>query len=301
MKPRLWLRLFVLVCLLAFSGNPASASNDRSLQLHDTLTGRPVTTVIVNETESLALIDTAATIALIESDLLAFSPEDEVQDEQARILGLGGRRDYPIANLSRLRAGSEDWTNLRVAVNAEKEFPVRTSVLPISIFDARVIDFDFLQGRLHLYDTRPKRVRRGAGSALKYQDINGLLFLPIQINGAKGLALIDTGADLSFVNPAFADRARAKRDDHKTKIMRGSDLASNRASIYDFKRLRLGRHSVDRLTLLVVATDLFADLGFEETPMMVIGMDLLSNFRMQIDRQTQRVTLVHVPTRSRKE
>ena len=288
-----WARQVLLVAALVIAAGQAAATNDRSLTLHDTETVRPCSSVTLNETEHFSLIDTASSIALIESDLLALSPEaSAAEPELARILGLGGQRDYPIANLARLRVGSEDWSNLRVAVNAEKDFPVRTSVLPISSFDARVSDFDFTQDRVHLYDTRPKRVRRGAHSVLTYKNVDGLLFLPVRINGARGMALVDTGSDLSFVNPAFAERARAKRDEDRSKLLQGSDLATNRAGIYKFRRFKLGRHSVDRLSIPVLATDLFDQLGFEEEPMMVIGMDLLSNIRMQIARETQSITLV---------
>lgn len=289
---QLWLRALVLCGLVLWCAATATASEERSLVLQSGTSNRPYTSVSINGAPTIALVDTGATISLIQKSFLSHEPVDYAGLEQARILGLGGQREYPITSLSSLQAGPETWSDVRVAVNLRETFPVDVSVLPIAIFESRVVDFDFKNGRLHLYDTRPKRVRRSQVSSLRYQSINNLIFVPVVINGTRGRALIDTGADVSFVNQTFADRARGRIDEARTQLVRGSDLNRIWASIHNFRRLEFGNHSVDRLTIPVVSTDLFSELGFDEEPMMVIGMDLLSNFRLQIDRKKSRAIFV---------
>ncbi len=293
---KFWISIAVMLGLWACMAATAYATEERTLVLQQSLKKRPYTVITINGTETSALLDTAATIALIDNEFVVPDETGGYGIEQARIIGLGGKREFPIANLDSLRAGTESWSDLRVAVDTESRFPIRRSVLPISIFETNIVDFDFINRRVHLYDGRPKRVTGGTKSTMKYKNVDNLIFLPIEMNGVRGKALIDTGADLSFVNQRFADVANAKLDEERTKILQGIDLAKNWASIHQFRRLEFGDHFFKRLTLPVVRTDLFTELGFDEDePMMVMGMDLLAHFRMQVDRKRSRVTFVLAP------
>ena len=267
----------------------ASATEERSLILNKSQTVRPYTNVVINGIETSALLDTGATIPLIGDRFLDLDLANDMEVAEARILGIGGERFYPITRLPNLSAGDENWTDLRVAVNTKNRFPIQKSVLPISIFETRVVDFDFGRRRVLLYDGKPKKIRRARQASVPYQDINNLIFVPIKINGAKGRALIDTGADISFLNPAFAEQSSAKIDEERTAMLRGSDLTNNRASIYRFRRVVFAENEITRITLPVFETELFAELGFEDEPMMILGMDLLQHFRLQVDRKRQRI------------
>lgn len=274
----------------------ANATDDRSLELIETSTNRPYTSIDINGVKTTALLDTGATIPLIPERYLEATQLDDTVEDQARILGIGGQKYYPVTRVQTLSAGHEHWADLRVAVNTENRFPIKRSVMPISIIDARVVDFDFRNHRVHLYDESPKRVRRTRRSWVAYHEVNDLIFIPIRINGVRGRALIDTGADVSFVNPAFAENTKARIDEVRTAMLRGSDLSSNRVSIHTFRRIYFAENKIDEVALPVLETDLFQELGFVEQPMMVLGMDVLGQFRMQIDREKKRVYFV----RSRK-
>ncbi len=304
-QPRLqafsFYRVFALIlaaCLISSTFLAASATENKNLILNQTI--RPSTNVVINGVQTSALVDTGATIPLIGDRFLNLDPIAGanlsdfagIEDAEARILGIGGQKFYPITRLPNLSVGGHSWTDLRVAVNTENRFPVQKSVLPISIFETRVVDFDFENNRLLLYDGHPKRVRRARQASVPYQDVNSLIFVPIKINGVRGQALIDTGADISFLNPAFADLSRADLDEERTALLRGSDLTNNRASIYRFRRLVFAENEITRITLPVLDTDLFAELGFGEQPMMILGMDLLRHFRLQVDRERQRIHFV---------
>lgn len=289
------LRAVVLIAAIS-ALSTASATEKRSLVLNETDSYRPFTDVVINGVETSALLDTGATIPLIGDSFLDYDPAENPAEEsgagEARILGIGGQKLYPITQLPQLSAGDENWSNLRVAVNTENRYPIQNSVLPISIFQSRVVDFDFGNGRVHLYDGKPKRVRQAREASVPYQDVNSLIFVAIRINGARGRALIDTGADISFLNPAFAARSGAILDEQRTAVLRGSDLATNRASIYRFRRVVFAENEINRITFPVLDTDLFAELGFKDEPMMVLGMDLLQHFRLQVDRERQRIHFV---------
>ena len=42
----------------------------------------------------------------------------------------------------------------------------------------------------------------------------------------------------------------------------------------------------------VLETEMFAELGLGDEPVMVLGMDLLEHFRVQIDQRRQKLILV---------
>ncbi len=298
---RVWRLLFwVILAAIALSLSVADASRKReSLVLNLVSDNRPMAEVNINGVNTTALLDTGATIALIDHQLIDDDAIDPSKAGETLILGIGGQKLYPTTRLEKLSVGSMRWSGLRVAVNPTDRFPVNQSVIPISVFDENVIDFDFINDRVHVYDGRPKRVRQGRRSTVEYTTEQRLIFIEVKVNGVRGKALIDTGADVSFANPIFAQQARATLSLEDTQRMRGSDLTNQIASVYIFRRFDFGRNRIAKFKFPVLNTDLFDELGFADEPMMVIGMDLLQHMRLQVDRDRQRLTFI-VPHSSKR-
>ena len=192
--------------------------------------------------------------------------------------------------------GTANWRKLPAALNTLDRFPVTDSVLPISLFEQAIVDFDFRNDQILIYDGRPKRLRRSRTSSVRYNNQHRLIFIDVKINGTRGKALIDTGAQVSFVNPAFAAQSNAKLLTEDTQLLRGSDLNKHIASVYAFRNFEFANNRVARPKFPVLETDLFENLGFSDQPMMIIGMDILQHCRLQVDRKRRRVTFV-VPER----
>ena len=298
---RTWRLLFwVVVVSIALSFPFADASQKReSIVLNLVADNRPMAEVNINGVTTTALLDTGATIALIDHDLFDAEAVELSKERQTLILGIGGQKLYPTARLDQLSVGRKHWAGLKVAVNQTDRFPVKQSVIPISVFDENVVDFDFLNNRVHIYDGRPKRVRKGRRSTVSYSTEQRLIFIDVKVNGVKGKALIDTGADVSFANPIFAEQARATLSLEDTQRMRGSDLTNQIASVYVFRKFDFGRNRVAKFKFPVLNTELFDHLGYGDEPMMIIGMDLLQHMRLQVDRDRQRLTFI-VPHSSKR-
>ena len=291
--------LFLCLAAVGLFNQPADGTEQRTFPLIEDPRDGPVMAIRVNGVETTAILDTGATIALIDDDYLTGSQPLILSDEATRVLGLGGLREYPVATLSELTIGARSWSDLRIAVNTSDQFPVRHGIIPMSLFPSSIVDFEFSKSRVHVYNGRPKRVRHAAASTIKYDNHHRLVFIPIRINSVRGLALIDTGAVRSFVNPAFARQARAVPDAYEQERMQGSDLTRQTAHIHTFRDFRFGDFRISRSRIPVLATDLFDELGHGDTPMMVMGMDFLNHFRLQVDQRRQRVTFVHLATRNR--
>ena len=303
-QARLRARTIILVlcaCVIFFFMPTASAAEQRTLSFAESSRLGPILDVQVNGIATMPLLDTGATVALIDDDYLTTSEAPYSLATRARILGLGGMREYPMASLPVLTIGNRSWSDVRVAVNASHQFPVEHSILPISLFQTSIIDFDFSKSQIHLYDGRPKRIRNAPKSTIRYTEDQRLIFMPVKMNGVRGLALIDTGAERSFVNPVFARRAKAIPDEYDQERMQGSDLSTKTAHLHTFRNFQVGNFEIPKTRIPVLRTDLFAELGHAETPMMVMGMDFLKHFRVQIDRRRKRITLVHTPEGYRRQ
>ncbi len=295
-------RLFILCAILFWpAAFIANAAEQRTLSFAESSRVGPVLNVEVNGHGTTALLDTGATVALIDDAYLPALEPEAFLEMQTRILGLGGLREYPMTHLQHLLVGERSWHDLRVAVNTSHQFPVEHSILPISLFQTSIIDFEFSKSQVHLYDGRPKRIRDAPKSTIRYTESQRLIFMPMKINGVRGEALNDTGAERSFVNRAYARRAKAVPDEYDQERMQGSDLSTKTAHLHTFRNFQVGNFQIPRTRIPVLRSDLFEELGHAETPMMVMGMDFLKHFRVQIDRKRKRITLVHTPEGYRRQ
>jgi predicted aspartyl protease len=289
-----WLRgilTWLSGAVLAASLGAASATERQRLKLYPNDRNWPITDVTINGQDTQALLDTGATIALINDEFLTQGSWDE-QAPETRVLGIGGHRMFPVTRLPSLNVGAQTYYNMRVAVNTRDVFPVEQNILPTSMFRTTIVDFDFPRRRVDLYDGYPKYVAGAHRSAISYIYREGLIYIPVRINGVRGRALIDTGASVSFVNPLFAELAKGRVRVDPEQDIQGSDLERNPVRMYNFRNLRFGDNQIEKFGVPVFETEMFKDLGFREEPIMVMGMDLLGNFRLQLDQKRRRLVML---------
>ncbi|MEO1554017.1 MAG: aspartyl protease family protein [Pseudomonadota bacterium] len=282
-------RLIAVWCVVALQ--PAHATEQESLALLESERNWPITRITINGQSSRALLDTGATIALIDDDFLAFDASNKTA-YTTRVRGIGGDRVLPVMQLASVRTGAQVWHDLPVAVTTVDAYPVSENILPVSLFSTSVVDFDFANDTVTLYDGRPKRVPGAERNSIGYFGQDGLIFIEVSINGVRGHALIDTGSTITFINSHFAEGAKGVQRVQEPQEIRGSDLNRKELRVFEFRKMQLGEKQISNFSIPVLETDLFAALGFGDAPMMVIGMDLLSHYRLQIDRKRKQIILV---------
>ena len=184
-----------------------------------------------------------------------------------------------------LSVGDERLGSVEAAVNSKGRFIGHRSVLPLNAFKVQSIDFDFRNNRIEFYDRRPIQPLRNITTRIKYQDESGLIFVPVKLNGKKGRALVDTGSDVTYVNTAFARLSGAKAEPEKTRRLIGTANHGVEVRVFSANRFQLGSHVMRRFDILAADPPLFEHLGVAEDPVMVIGLDFLREFRVQIDRK----------------
>lgn len=290
--PQSLLRAALISLAFAGMGQAANATENQSLELERSAQKWPLTTVSINGVETQALVDTGATVALIDQAFLEGGVATEASLGETSVLGIGGRRVYPVHTLTQVSAGAHVWRDVRAAITPERVELAPYNVLPTSMFEGDIVDFDFAKRRMRVYSGHPRRISNTTRNRIDYVEHDGLIFIPIKINGVRGHALIDTGAEVTFVNRSFARRSGADVNREVAKLVEGSDLEKQIAVPHKFRDLRFGSTQVERFQIPVLDSELFHELGYGDTPMMVMGMDLLSRFRMQIDRKRKRITFL---------
>lgn len=241
----------------------------------------------VNDTLELpAIIDTAATIAMIDASAAGRAGIDAPAPGQTRlpVYGLLGLREFPVISINSLSSETARIFQVGAAYNDRERMPGGQLVIPATSFGGDVLDFDFPAGRLSVYDGRPQSNGRSSGRGRLTVE-GGLMFAEVTVNGVKGKALIDTGSPFSFINSNMALAAKARPDEERTRSLQGATGGSLSVSVASVKRLSVARFNINRLNMIVADPVMFNDLGLQDEPAMLLGLDLLSYFRVQIDRK----------------
>jgi predicted aspartyl protease len=165
------------------------------------------------------------------------------------------------------------------------------NILPSSAFPGDVLEFDFRNRLISVYDGRPDRPTNAYHDSVPYKLEGGLMYVEVRINGRKGRALIDTGSNLTYVNSVFADLAKLSTNLEKTQLLQGATGGDESVRIATARRVKLADFNFEGADLFVTDPELFTLLGLKDEPVMVIGLDFLSEFKVQFDRRRSRIIL----------
>lgn len=286
-------RLFALVAMLVAAMLPSSAAASDSLVIpfEFSRSGHIATGITIDgEVEAVAVIDTGANFPMIGADAAAAAGIIAAEDaSQIAVLGMGGIEDRPLIEVGRLEVAGIFFDAMPAALQTKNRFPGPPNVLPVTAFEGRTIDFDFERRHISLYDGAPRRVR-DRRSTLQLRTIDGIFFARVQLNKQSGWAMIDTGSNITYVNSAFADVAGGRRQEQELSLEGVTD-GEETARTLRIDRLGLGRHGVENFEVLVADPPIFEHLDLSTEPAMILGLDALVGFRVQIDRERDQLVL----------
>ncbi|MEZ6001437.1 aspartyl protease family protein [Hyphomonas sp.] len=290
-----WHTKGALFSLLALMGSfPAVASERQVIPFEVNEYDHIVVRMEVNGNDrATAVIDTAATFPMINrrTARLAEIPELGENPPLISVLGLAGEDIFPVVSLDSMVVGNVSKTDMPVALNEDFDVIGTQNVLPANAFEGDVLDFDFENQRVMVYDGRPDRSVRLIPSSIRYEDRDGLIFIQVEINGRKGKALVDTGSNVTFINSSFAEYSGTRTNEEKTKLLQGATNGDLSLRIATARSMDIGDYGIARADILVSDPPLFEYMGLDQEPAMVLGIDILSAFRVQIDRRRNRLIL----------
>jgi predicted aspartyl protease len=276
--------------LLALSTTPmASAVAKHTIPFEISEAGFLVVKMELNdEVEVDAVLDTGATIALLDHTAAKAAGIEEPDGVSVvAINGLSGVQEFPLVHIDKLDIGGIQSETVRAAYN--KKFPMDyvSNILPANNLPHRVLDFDFEEGRLSVYNRRPLAVWRSKTVRKPVERIQGLPFIRIELDGMEALALIDTGASLTVVNSVLADKVTGRRGRIETLELVGATGAVMDLRVLHSRNLAVGEFKTDKFRSIIADPDVLVALGVSEEPVIIVGLDYLSQFRLQIDREAE--------------
>lgn len=285
--------IIVTALLALLVAAPASATQKDVIPFTMTDSGHMVVKMSVNETEGVdTVVDTGATVAVLDHrSAMQAGIEKPPADQLVQVIGLGGIDTFPLIEMDSATLGATRLTDVRAAYNADFMFPGAQNVLPAASLPHRVLDFDFERNELLAYNRRPLRIRNATTSRLPVQTIRKLPFIEVEINGQQGIALVDTGANISFVNSVFAQTAARNRQSIRAIELIGATGNINTIRVLSSRKFTLGNFKIDRYDVIVADPEFIREYGLEGQPVMVLGLDILAKFRLQIDRDRNEILL----------
>ncbi|MET0269485.1 MAG: retroviral-like aspartic protease family protein [Sphingomonas sp.] len=161
-------------------------------------------------------------------------------------------------------------------------------IVGLDVLGDKTVDFDFRRRRVSLRADIAGRPRPGGIAATRM--LGGLLAIPVEVNGARGLAVIDTGARETRVNHRFAQAAGLVADAGQAggtiygATNAAVEMASARTRDVTFAGVTLRDRSIR-----IVDLPVFAQFGLADRPAMLLGADYLADQRMVIDFRDGRV------------
>lgn len=296
-RPTGILRLGHILCLSLLFGLTATASETAPTRVPfelDEYQRLAVELTFHNGVTANGVIDTAATFPMVDGQTArAVGLElERVEDRRfVTVIGLGGPEDFPLIDVPSMSAGDINMVDVSVALDEHPSVAGVKNILPVDTLQGDVLDFDFERGLLTAYNDKPVGSKRTILSQMPMVEQGGLYFVEVTINKTKGLALIDTGSSITYINTRFADDSNSRTNEEKTQRLKGIAGVDYDVRISRVARLSIGELDFKRFDILVSDPLLFESLGMAEQPMMILGMDLMSKFRVQMDRKTNTLYL----------
>lgn len=285
-------RSALLALALTMFGCQATASESQTIPISVNDEGHLIVEITVNDTVATkAVLDTAATHAMIDTGLAGRANVPAPTGTQVNVLGLTGAELFPVVHLASLTIGPQRLLNVPSALNTNPAVAETRNVVPTNSLTGDILDFVFESDQVFVYDGKPKRSKGLETTSSPMQKINGLWFAKVDMNGVEGLALIDTGSSITFISSRFADAAGVVTHVEKTQTLNGATGGGIGVRISTVRRFDVGKRRLSNFDLLVADPPLFAHLGLENEPAMVLGLDYLSLFRVQMDQRRGRLVL----------
>lgn len=159
-----------------------------------------------------------------------------------------------------------------------------------------VVEFDLKANRLGLHERG-----RTLDSASGWREVPirllpqvGLVMVTVVVGGQPVTAVLDTGARRSFINWCAARAAGVTPDTAGlARDAGGGGATAHRFAFvtHGFDTVSLGGNSFGKARLSIADLPVFATLGLEQRPGMILGIDLLGDKRFVIDYAGRRLLI----------
>lgn len=210
--------------------------------------------------------------------------------------GVTGKSEARFARIRQIETGRSVSNDLSVAIIDAPALDKLDGILGMDMFANRRVRFNFSRKTVDLEPATSRRARRlpiSVGVKLRH----GLLIeAEGRVGGLRSKCILDTGGDTTIINmpmlTALNARARRRARSEEAPIILGvtnQQLNGVWANLPDTDLIGL---NIRRLTVVAADAPVFKLWGLENTPAMLVGMDILSQVEtLVVDYRRREVEL----------
>lgn len=268
------------------------------IQMQDERHRRMTVPVTINgEGPFRFLIDTGAQATVLSNGLA-----DDLQltdRDTATLVGMASRRQVETTVLDDLTFGSHSYVGAMAALVEGSNIGGADGILGLDSLQDRRVLLDFENRVIEVAHDDDDRSNRGYDIVVRARRIEGQLIIArAEVDGVRTAIIVDTGAQGSIGNSELDRRLRRARQAMDSQM---TDINGVQASgtMRVARRLEMGRAELSNFPIAFADSPMFAELGLDDEPAMILGMSELRLFkRVAIDFPSRRV-LFDLPDNAR--
>lgn len=193
--------------------------------------------------------------------------------------GVTGAAVVPTVRVRRLEAGAIRLDELELPVIERHVFAEADGILGVAGMRGIRLDVDFVADRVTITRSRGEAAPRGFTVVPARQRRQGVLVVDARIGPVRGRAIIDTGAERTLGNlllqrRLLLDARSAGAARRPTQVYGATDVVQPGESVLA-PRIRIGDATLENLQVTFADLHVFRYWGLENTPALLLGMDLL--------------------------
>jgi predicted aspartyl protease len=235
------------------------------------------------------VIDTGAAQSVIRTEALE-GLEVNPPHETVVVHGILGMSVMQEMLAKSLRVGSMIVTDvpLLVAPPTERDILIY-GLIGHDLLQHSVVELDPTAGRMRLSESMPEGRAGGDGSrgAIAFErGAEGLIYAPVEVNGVRGVAVFDSGLDVSVMNSRFARRAGFTSTlETMRKKSQVRDVADKRErfDLASFSSVRFAGLERNEVMVNVGDAPIFEQLGLSAENAMILGLNFFEGEKLIID------------------
>ena len=248
-------------------------------------------------------LDTGATISVLYEKAQNRLEVDPIPGVQARVLGMTGTGDFPVATVDRISVGEETWRNARVALLPDTEPAARQldGILGLDFLRQYAIWYSQEDRLLRLYPKELVAEGQYLGwSPLKLSELRvaygdrSVLAFDIHIDGERIPAMFDLGSTVNLMNVKAARKLRIPtRPPANTVNVFGVIGWAPVLSEVRVWRLRIDNMQWKNRIFLVGEFPVFEVLAINRRPAAIVGTNFFAQRDFIIDFARERLLVRH--------
>ncbi|MBX7495157.1 aspartyl protease family protein [Qipengyuania sp. 6B39] len=298
------LRSLIAACALLAAGGVSAQQEDAGSLLGNAPTDEAAITADRNRRMTVPvtiggagpyrfLIDTGAQATVVTHELV----EDLAlrRSGTALLVAMGSSRTVETVELDDLEFANRSVSGL-VSPLLQASHVGADGILGLdSLQDTRVL-IDFRERSMAIADSEYEESNSGYEIVVRARKkIGQMIITNARIDGQRVAVVIDTGAQTSIGNPVLLRKLRARERHEITSVdVLGTELVSSATYL---PNLQIGRAELTNLQVGFSDSPIFAALGLDDQPALVLGMNTLRVFdRVAIDFSRSRI-LFDMPSR----